>query len=98
MSKQNLSLDSRLGLNKYQIDEKNSHIEVDDSLCQTCENRPCLTACPAEVYRWVEENITVRYENCLECGTCQIACDTGGNGAINWQPPKDGFGIVFRYG
>jgi ferredoxin like protein len=43
-------------------------------------------------------HVAVRYENCLECGTCQIACDFGGNGAITWRPPVNGFGIIFRYG
>lgn len=98
MSTQVLSLDARLGIDKYEIDEQNSHITVEHSQCQPCENRPCLTVCPAEVYLWVDEKVAVRYENCLECGTCQIACDTGGNSAIDWQPPQGGFGIVFRYG
>jgi ferredoxin like protein len=98
MSTQELSLDARLGIDKYEIDEQNSHIEVDHERCLSCIARPCLTVCPAEVYRWVDEKVAVNYENCLECGTCQIACDTGGQGAINWQPPQGGFGIVFRYG
>jgi len=98
MTTQILSLDARLGIDKYEIDEQNSHIKVDHSRCQDCASRPCLTVCPAAVYLWVDEKVAVRYENCLECGTCQIACDTGGNGAIDWQPPQGGFGIVYRYG
>ena len=93
-----LSLDARLGLDKYEIDEENSHITVNQTLCQSCELKPCLTVCPAEVYKWVDGQIVVRYENCLECGTCEISCETGGNGSIVWQPPVGGFGIIFRYG
>ncbi len=98
MTLQKLSLDARLGLDKYEIDEENSHITVDQALCQSCELKPCLTVCPAEVYKWVDGQIVVRYENCLECGTCEISCETGGNGSIVWQPPVGGFGIIFRYG
>ena len=98
MSRPVLTLDARLGLDKYEIDAEQSHIRVDLALCQACAARPCLTVCPAGVYRWVDEHVTVRYENCLECGTCQIACDHGGNKGITWRNPQGGFGVVFRYG
>ena len=96
--REKLTLHARLGLDKYIIDEQNSHITVDHEVCKICEDKPCLTVCPAEVYRWIEDQVAVRYENCLECGTCQIACDTCGQGAIDWHPPQGGFGIIFRYG
>jgi ferredoxin like protein len=98
MSPQNLTLDARLGLDKYEIDEEFAHITVDATRCQVCAKKPCLTVCPAQVYTWVEERVAVRYENCLECGTCQIACDMGGSGGITWRNPQGGFGILFRYG
>ena len=98
MSTRTLTLDDLLGLDRYEIDEENSHIAVDQSLCQRCSLQPCLTVCPAAVYVAVAGEIVARYENCLECGTCQIACDTGGAGGITWRPPQGGFGIVFRYG
>ena len=98
MSPQKLSLDTRLGLDKYEIDEEGSHIQVKQELCKTCGLKPCLTVCPAQVYSWIDDHVAVRYENCLECGTCQISCDSGGNGAITWRNPQGGFGIIFRYG
>lgn len=104
MTQKMLTLDARLGLDKYEIDEEQSHIQVDQERCKTCAQKPCLTACPAFVYQWVEDqppvgsHVAVRYENCLECGTCQISCDHGGNGGITWRNPQGGFGIIFRYG
>lgn len=98
MTSQPLSLDSLLGLDKYVIDEEHSHIQVDQTRCLRCELKPCLTVCPAAVYVQVNEQIVARYENCIECGTCQVACDTGGEGGITWNPPNGGFGIIFRYG
>lgn len=97
MTVKKLSLDYRLSLDKYELDEQ-SHITVDQSRCQVCAQKPCLTVCPAEVYRQVKHKIVVAYENCLECGACEIACDTGGEGGIDWRYPRGGFGIIFRYG
>jgi ferredoxin like protein len=93
-----LSLDARLGLLRYEIDGERSHIDVVATRCVTCRARPCLTVCPAEVYRWVDDRVAVRYENCLECGACQVSCAEGGNGAITWRNPAGGFGVVFRHG
>ncbi len=98
MTAKTLSLDDRLALDKYEIDKEQSHINVDHELCTACSLKPCLTACPAFVYQWVEDHVAVRYENCLECGTCQLACDNGGNHGITWRNPQGGFGIVYRYG
>jgi len=92
------TLDGLLGLDKYEIDEQNSHIQIDQSRCELCEKQPCLTVCPAQVYILDGNLINARYENCLECGTCQIACDSLGKGGITWRPPQGGFGIVYRYG
>lgn len=92
-----LSLDARLGLDKYQIDE-NSHIEIDRTCCSRCQLKPCLAVCPAAVYKLVDGEIIARYENCLECGTCQISCDSAGEGGLTWRNPQGGYGVIFRYG
>jgi ferredoxin like protein len=92
------NLDALLGLLKYETDDEHSHIKVDGARCTVCAAKPCLTVCPAHVYCWIDEHVAVRYENCLECGACQIACDHGGNGGITWRNPQGGFGIVFRCG
>src|SRR5512140_2456426 len=97
MSVRKLTLENRLGLDKYELDEQ-SHITVEQSRCVSCAARPCLTVCPAQVYKQVEDRIAVAFENCLECGTCQISCESGGNGGITWRYPRGGFGVIFRYG
>ena len=72
-----------------------SHIKVDCRLCEDCLSRICTRVCPAEVYVWDEEKQTVhiRYENCLECGACRVACEMD---AIQWMNPVDGAGIEYR--
>jgi len=92
-----LSLDERLGLNKYDFDEE-SHIKVDNERCKVCETKPCLNVCPAEVYKLVDGKTVCNHENCIECSTCLIACKTLGKGGIDWYYPKGGFGISYRYG
>ena len=94
MTLQILSLDDRLGLDKYEIDEQ-SHITVDHACCERCELKPCLTVCPAAVYVWADEKVAVRYENCLECGTCLIACPED---ALTWHYPRAGYGVQYRFG
>jgi ferredoxin like protein len=91
------SLDERLGVDRYAIDTSRSHISTDPQACSLCSSRPCLTVCPAEVYRWIEDHLVVRYENCLECGVCQIACTGLGNAGLTWRNPEGGFGIQFRH-
>ncbi|HUU29532.1 MAG TPA: 4Fe-4S dicluster domain-containing protein [archaeon] len=90
-----LSLEDKLGLVKRKID-KNSHIEVDQELFKNSSDRPILFICPAKVY---EENpetgeCLVNFENCLECGTCQVAA----RDCVKWKNPQGGFGVSFSLG
>ncbi len=75
-----------------------SHIQVNEGICRSCGiDRICLTICPAKVYELDEgaNKIRVNFENCLECGTCWVACTEG---AIDWRNPQGGFGVRFRHG
>ena len=76
---------------------KESHISVDHKLCRECLKRICLTICPAEVYKWDEEKsqVVVSSENCLECGSCWVACELD---AIDWHNPTGGYGIKYKHG
>jgi ferredoxin like protein len=35
------------------------------------------------------------YEGCLECGTCRMVCSFH---AVNWSYPKQGNGVLYRFG
>ena len=87
-----LSLDDKL-FTVRRKSLKESHIRLDEQLCKECLNRICTYICPAEVYLWDEakSQIDVRYENCLECGACRVACD-----GIDWSNPAWGTGIVYK--
>ncbi|MHC5039118.1 MAG: ferredoxin family protein [Planctomycetota bacterium] len=91
-----MDIDARLGLDVFKLD-KASHIELDAEQCKACTKRVCLWICPAKVYTEGEEGeILIRFEGCLECGTCWIACPAAGG--LRWKYPGGGFGVHFRFG
>ncbi len=57
---------------------------------------PLQWACPARVYTKNQDtgNLDIDFENCIECGTCQILCPDH----ILWVYPKGGHGIRNRCG
>jgi len=72
-----------------------SHLKIDEETCRKCETKVCLYVCPANVYQENEQSktIVVNYENCLECGTCKIACDK-----IDWKYPRAKYGVSYKQG
>ena len=89
-----LSIEERLGLNKYVID-KEPHIKVKYEICKTCMEKICVYVCPAGLYVVDEQGqLHFNYEGCLECGTCRIACP---HGAVEWNYPKGGKGIHYQF-
>ncbi|MCD6450996.1 MAG: 4Fe-4S dicluster domain-containing protein [Acidobacteria bacterium] len=89
-----LSLEDRLYLVKRKLD-KISHIEVDQEAFKRAKDPAILYICPAKVYERNEETgeCIVNFENCLECGTCQVACPD----IVRWKNPMGGFGVSYRY-
>jgi ferredoxin like protein len=71
------------------------HITVDGDSCRGCRTKACVSACPANLFvPTVDGGILFNYEQCFECGTCYMVCDT--EGAITWTYPEGGHGVVFR--
>ncbi|NLL52189.1 MAG: ferredoxin family protein [Peptococcaceae bacterium] len=90
-----LSIPEKLALNKFEVNEGNPHIIIDNTKCQSCQPKSCLTVCPAELYSEQNGEIIVEWAGCLECGTCRAVCPQG---AISWEYPIGGFGIIYRQG
>lgn len=90
-----MSIESKLALDKFELSEE-SHIAVDQGICEKCDTKYCLTVCPAKVYVQEEGSpgIVVNHAGCLECGTCIAACKEGG---LTWRMPAGSMGICFRY-
>jgi ferredoxin like protein len=88
---------------RYRADTETHIMLSDPALCVACP-KPCLWFCPAAVYRLEGDRtgasdlggtIRVAYENCLECGTCRVACPSDN---VLWHYPTGGFGIAYRRG
>lgn len=90
----NLSLEERLDLVRRRFDD-DTHIEVDQDAFRADEEQAVLFICPARVFKLNEGAGTciVNYEDCLECGTCQVA-----RRYTTWRNPKGGFGVTYHYG
>ena len=73
-----------------------AHIVVDGAVCADCTTRECVVACPANLFVPTSDGgIVFNYEQCFECGTCYLVCDT--SGAITWTYPDGGHGVVFHH-
>jgi ferredoxin like protein len=88
-----LKLEDKLFLVRTKPD-KISHITVDQAKCDACSRKICVVLCPSGTYKEENGKLLATFENCLECGTCQIACPQ----AIRWENPRGGFGVTFRNG
>ena len=89
-----MTIDAKLGLDVFKLDTE-PHIVIDHDVCAAkCTTRPCLYVCPADLYELDDQGtMTVNWEGCLECGTCQICCD---HEALEWKYPRGGFGVQYR--
>jgi len=89
-----LSFDDRMTTVEFRVSPR-PHITVDGDTCRGCTTRECLAACPARLFvATADGGILFNYEQCFECGTCYMVCNT--KGAITWTYPDGGSGVVFR--
>lgn len=94
-SKIKATIEDKLFLVKYKPD-KESHIEIDQEKFKADPLKAVLFICPAKVYELKDETgeCMVAFENCLECGTCRVACIE----YVLWKYPRGGFGVQYRFG
>lgn len=89
-----LSLAQRLDLVKRRFADT-SHIKVDQRAFRADPDRAVLFICPAQVFKHnpEDDSCIVNYEDCLECGTCQVA-----RRYTTWNNPQGGYGVTYRFG
>ncbi|WP_420844900.1 ferredoxin family protein [Marinitoga litoralis] len=91
-----MKIEDRLFLNRYRADEEHPHLKIKDmDVCKNCKDKPCINCCPAGVYQWDGEFMEVKFEGCLECGTCRIVCPYNN---IEWEYPNGNYGILYKFG
>jgi ferredoxin like protein len=90
-----INVKAKLGLDTFNADTQ-KHIKVKREVCKDCTERYCLYVCPAQVYTLNNEGqIELDLDGCLECGTCRIACLRG---SVDWNYPRGGCGVQYKYG
>lgn len=71
------------------------HIKVNSDKCKNCISKQCVNLCPAGCFSFLDNRIVYSYEGCLECGACRVLCEEE---AVEWNYPKSGRGIHYRFG
>jgi len=86
-------------LTEFRPDPAWRHVAIcDPDNCRQCRDKNCLLICPAGVFTWdnrPDSPIQGRYERCVECGACRLACPAG---AVEFTYPRGGYGVIFRQG
>ena len=90
-----VNIKAKLGKDTIKADSE-KHIKNKPEICRSCREKYCLYVCPARVYTLDKEGMVVmELDGCLECGTCKIACTKN---ALEWNYPRAGFGVQYKYG
>lgn len=96
---QALRLEDKLYLNRWKSDDRSHLIVMDQEIClHRCgetHNHACTIFCPAGVYKFEGDMVSVMYEGCLECGACRMGCPYHN---IEWHFPRGGYGVTYKYG
>jgi ferredoxin like protein len=91
-----VNIEEKLFQNRYRVDAGRPHIRVkNESTCVSCDLKPCVVCCPAGCWRMGDSRIELVVDGCLECGTCRIVCAPGN---VDWNYPRGGFGILYKFG
>ena len=91
-----MSIDDKLGCNKFHPDDNYAHIELNEECRDMAAIKRVVMACPAQLYRLDNGKLSFNYEGCLECGTCRVV--GGGTVLKGWNHPMGGMGVEFRMG
>jgi len=92
-----VNIEEKLFQNRYRVDAGHPHIRIrEKQVCASCEPKPCVVCCPAGCWQMDDSSrIDLVVDGCLECGTCRIVCEEKN---VDWNYPRGGFGILFKFG
>ena len=91
-----VNVEEKLFQNRYRVDAGRPHIKIQDAgVCAACALKPCAVCCPAGCWRAEPGRVDLVTDGCLECGTCRLVCPADN---VDWNYPRGGFGILFKFG
>jgi ferredoxin like protein len=95
-SESSARVEDKLYQNRYLVDAGRAHIKVRPHSVPT----PPLLACSRPALRCYELNdkgqVEIAADGCVECGTCRIIGEPSGD--IEWNYPRGGYGVLFKFG
>ena len=95
MAPETMSVEAKLALDRFTVDEAHAHIVLKDEF-DDAEFDKLVLCCPAGLYkRNSSGEPTFDHAGCLECGTCRILGDRTVVG--QWVFPAPGRGVEYRY-
>jgi ferredoxin like protein len=97
MSTLNTRIEEKLYQNRYVVDAGKPHIKIREHTVPSAELKSLVTTCPASCYSENEQGkIEIVADGCVECGTCRIV--TAETGELEWNYPRGGYGVLFKFG
>jgi len=97
MSTLNNRIEEKLYQNRYVVDAGKPHIKVKDHDVPSAALVSLVTTCPAACYTLTEQGkVEIVPDGCMECGTCRVVC--GPSGEVEWNYPRGGYGVLFKFG
>jgi len=97
MAAAEVKVEEKLFQNRYVVDSGRAHIKVRPHEKPSARLLALTTICPAGCYALNEHGqVEIAPDGCFECGTCRILCE--GEGEIEWNYPRGGYGVLFKFG
>ena len=94
---QAIKVEEKLFQNRYLVDAGRPHIKVRPHEVPSAGLAAMAHLCPAGCYSLTEGGqVEVSADGCVECGTCRIV--TQGTGELEWNYPRGGFGVLYKFG
>lgn len=90
-------VEEKLFQNRYLVDAGRPHIQIRPHEVPSKVLVSLTYTCPAGCYsRNDRGQVEITPDGCLECGTCRIV--TADTGEVQWDYPRGGFGVLYKFG
>ena len=92
-----VKVEEKLFQNRYLVDAGRPHIRIKPHDTPSKGLLAMTHLCPAGCYSLGDGGqVEISADGCVECGTCRIV--TTATGEIEWNYPRGGFGVLYKFG